>query len=189
MKLIVASASPRRKDLLTCSGVNIFAVRPSNILEERKLGEEPVAYCKRLAHEKAQASFFEEGYWVLSADTIVVLGDAVFEKPCDGEHAYTMLRSLSGKWHSVVSAWSLRYMSSRGERWIEDHSVSKVKFRELLDVEIYAYIDSGEAFDKAGGYGIQSKGACLVEQIEGCYSTIVGLPLTQVLPVIRANGG
>ena len=187
MGLILASGSPRRRELLECSAVPLLAVEPANIPEVRSSEEEPIAYCQRLAHQKASVSN-RSGHWVLAADTIVVDGTDIFEKPTDSQDAFDMLKHISTVgWHDVVSAWALRYVPLNGEAeiWVEGYSVSKVRFRSLLDEEIRAYIATGEPFDKAGGYGIQGKGAALVQDIQGSYSNIVGLPLAEVLAALR----
>lgn len=188
MALILASNSPRRRELLTCSAVELKGVEPSDIIEERQEGEDPTIYCQRLAIEKAQANN-SSGNWVLSADTIVVLGDEVFEKPKDAQDAFDTLRRLSKGWHSVLSAWALRYVPKEGEQEVLEYGLceSKVCFRDLSDAEIWAYIDTKEPFDKAGSYGIQGKGACLVQEIQGSYSNIVGLPLREVLEAIHRH--
>ena len=189
MGLILASGSPRRRELLECSAVPLLAIEPANIPEVRSPNEEPVAYCRRLAHEKASEST-RNGHWVLAADTIVVDGAEIFEKPCDAQDAFRMLRYIASVgWHDVVSAWALRYvpLDTENEIWVEGYSVSNVRFRSLLDAEILAYIDTGEPFDKAGGYGIQGKGAALVQDIKGSYSNIVGLPLAEVLDALRKH--
>ena len=187
MGLILASGSPRRRELLECSAVRLLAVEPANIPEVRSPGEEPIAYCRRLAHQKALVST-RSGHWVLAADTIVVDGADIFEKPADAKSAFDMLKHISMVgWHDVVSAWALRYvpLNDEEEIWVEGYSISKVRFRSLLDAEIQAYIATGEPFDKAGGYGIQGKGAALVQDIQGSYSNIVGLPLAEVLAALR----
>lgn len=195
MALILASGSPRRRDLLTYSAVEISEIRSSQIPEERMEGEKPLDYCQRLAREKA-AAVSEEGYWILAADTIVCLDDLVFEKPVDRADAVRILSFLSGKWHQVISAWTLRYYPKKGEhsqgssasKEISGFAISDVRFRELKITEVEAYVDSGESMDKAGGYGIQGVGACLVSEIKGSYSNIVGLPLEQVLEIIEKEG-
>ena len=189
MALILASGSPRRRDLLKYSAITIAAIRPSNIPEERMQGETPQNYCQRLAIEKARA-ISQPGCWILAADTIVCSDDLVFEKPSDREDAIRTLSFLSGKWHQVISAWTLRYCAKEGEeaKEISDFAVSDVHFRKLKRKEIEAYVDSGESTDKAGGYGIQGIGACLVSAIKGSYSNIVGLPLEQVLVALEERG-
>ena len=189
MGLILASGSPRRRELLECSAVDLLAVEPANIPEVRSPEEAPVAYCQRLAYQKASVST-RHGYWVLAADTIVVDGNDIFEKPTDAKDAFRMLKHIATVgWHDVVSAWALRYVPRDGEEevWVTGHSISEVRFRTLLDEEIQAYIDTGEPFDKAGGYGIQGKGAALVQDIKGSYSNIVGLPLAEVLAALREH--
>ena len=145
------------------------------------MDEPPLHYCKRLAVEKG---YRMEGAVVLSADTIVCLAENVFEKPKNDEHAFDILRILSGKWHEVISAWSLCTPSHR----TVGHCISKVRFRPLSDIEIHSYIATGEGRDKAGGYGIQGKGAALIDRIEGSYSNIVGLPLAEVLDGLEKWG-
>ena len=164
----------------------IFAIEPSNILEEQIAGEIPVEYCRRLAREKSQVST-REGHWILAADTIVVKDGLIYEKPNDVEEAMKMLTELACGWHEVVSAWALRYVPVHGEIEItkESFNISKVRFRSLQPAEISKYIETGEPFDKAGGYGIQGKGAALVQEIQGSYSNIVGLPLAEVVSALR----
>ncbi len=190
MGLILASGSPRRRELLECSAVQLLAVEPANIPEIRSPEEAPLAYCQRLAHQKASVST-RQGHWVLAADTIVVDGNDIFEKPTDTDDAIAMLSHIASVgWHDVISAWALRYVPRPGEAedWIEGHSISKVRFRSLTQAEIEAYVATGESFDKAGGYGIQGKGAALVQDIQGSYSNIVGLPLAEVLSALREKG-
>lgn len=189
MGLILASGSPRRRELLECSAVSLVAVEPANIPEVRSPQEAPLDYCQRLARQKASVST-RYGHWILAADTIVVDGNDIFEKPADSDSAFRMLKHISMVgWHDVISAWALRYVPLPGEEeiWVEGYSVSAVRFRTLQDDEIQAYIDTGEPFDKAGGYGIQGKGAALVQDIKGSYSNIVGLPLAEVLAALREH--
>lgn len=188
MGLILASGSPRRREMLETTGVELFAVEPSNVPEVRLAHEGPEEYCRRLARDKANAST-RNGHWILSADTIVVDGHDIFEKPFDSADAFRMLSNLSNGWHQVISAWALRYVpnADESEVLILHHCVSKVRFRNLSDSEIYAYISTGEPFDKAGGYGIQGKGAALVQEIQGSYSNIVGMPLADVLSALREH--
>ena len=189
MSLILASASPRRLQLLECAAIQIKEVRPSHIPEVRGKDESPMEYCQRLAFEKA-TSIQESGHWILAADTIVCLDKDVFEKPKDVDDAFRILRRLSFEWHNVVSAWCLRYSPKAHEKevLVTGHAVSEVLFRELQDNEIWAYIQTGECSDKAGAYGIQGLGACLVQEIKGSYSNIVGLPLADVLSALRQYG-
>ena len=186
MAIILASGSTRRKELLQYSAITIKAVCPANIVEKRNPHEAPLEYCSRLAREKAEALDIK-GEWILAADTIVAVENDVFEKPESIEHAIEILEGLSGGWHQVISAWTLRYAPQTGEKECirSGYSISDVRFRNLERREIEAYVSSGESMDKAGAYGIQGIGACLVAEIKGSYSNIVGLPLEEVLEAIR----
>ena len=191
MSLVLASGSPRRKALLEGVGVQLAAVVPPSIPETRHNGETPTAYVCRLAREKAEAVTVPE-HWILAADTIVFDADRLFEKPRDTADAVEILSYLSGKWHHVTTAWHLRFCpheqtddathSQRG------HCTTQVKFRTLTDHEINAYIRSGEGTDKAGSYGIQGIGAALVEQVQGDFSNVVGLPMPDVLHALASVG-
>ena len=188
MNLILASSSPRRRQLLETVGIPIFSVRPANIIEKPLKGELPHIYCIRLAKEKCE-TVSEIGFCTLAADTIVCKDVAVFEKPLDDEDAYRMLKNLSNGWHSVISAWHFIAKPENNTIIVRaGHSISKVLFRPLTDTEIYNYIKTGEPKDKAGSYGIQGLGAVLVKEISGSYSNIVGLPLQQVLTALHEVG-
>jgi septum formation protein len=183
--LILASASPRRQELLREAGI-AFEVHPAHIAEERAAGEAPLVYAPRLALEKAQAVArrFPQRY-VLGADTIVQVGDEVLEKPRDAEDAARMLRLLSGRGHSVTTAVSL--VNPTGESDTRC-ATTQVFFRRIEEREISAYIAGGEPMDKAGAYAIQGGAARWTERIEGDYSNVVGLPLALVKEMLRANG-
>lgn len=183
MSLVLASGSPRRRMLLTTSGISLAAVRPADIPELRQPGEAPVAFCRRLAAEKAAA--VDDGTaWVLAADTIVHTDEEIFGKPVDDSDAAATLRSLSGRWHRVTSAWCL----SRGGAASVHHTTTRVRFRALSEAEIACYIATGEGRDKAGSYGIQGIGAVLVQELEGSYTNVVGLPLAEVIAALAAVG-
>ena len=182
MKFILASGSPRRKALLTTLGVDIDLVSPSNILEERQENESPLVYCQRLSKEKSTAQFFENSL-ILAADTIVAKDNMVFEKPVDNADAMRILQTIQGTWHEVITAWSIYDTQSREMH--SGHSISRVLFRSLSKKECSSYIRTGEGSDKAGAYGIQGLGAALVSTIEGSYSNIVGLPIEQIVPILR----
>ena len=141
--------------------------------EIRRAGESPEDYARRLAREKAEAAWESRDEIVLAADTIVVIGDRVLEKPADAEDARGMLRMLSGKTHIVITAICLRHAD--GE--IVDAASTRVHFAELEDREIDEYVASGEPMDKAGGYAIQGLASKFVDRIEGCYFNVMGLPL------------
>ena len=179
-RLILASGSPRRRELLTMLGIS-FDVRPSNAEEIRKPGEAPRAYAERLAREKAQSV---PGALVLGADTTVLLGDVLLEKPNDAADALRMLKLLQGKTHEVISAIAL---IADGVPHVAT-DVTRVTFRAVDDDFLRAYIATGEPMDKAGAYGIQGYGAALVERIEGDFFGVMGLPLRLVLQLLQSAG-
>ena len=184
-KLILASGSPRRRQLLTLAGFHISAVIPPDIEEVRSIHEKPLQYVRRLAHEKAHAVEVDAA-WILAADTIVHRGDEIYEKPQDEADAARMLGVLSGNWHRVTTAWCLRWTGKdahhTGRRVIRGHRTSRVLFRTLTEVEISRYIETGEGVDKAGGYAVQGDGASLIERVVGSTTNVVGLPLDMVIP-------
>jgi septum formation protein len=183
--LVLASASPRRQEILREAGIAI-EVRPAHIPEERRPGEPPVEYASRLAREKAEcvAREFPERY-VLGADTIVVVNDEVLEKPRDAADAKRMLRLLSGRGHSVTTAVSL----ARPEGGtVSRAATTQVFFRDILESEIEAYVASEEPMDKAGAYAIQGGAGRWVDRIEGEYSNVVGLPLSLVREMLQESG-
>ncbi|MFO7764246.1 MAG: Maf family protein [Wenzhouxiangellaceae bacterium] len=183
--LILASASPRRRELLAIL-VREFEIRPADIDERRAAGEQPDRYALRLAEEKAAAiARREPGQWVIGSDTVVVLGDRCLGKPRDAEEAIGMLRSLSGRSHRVYSAVAL---AGPGRRLDTALSVTEVHFDELPEDWILAYADSNEPMDKAGAYAIQGRAAAWIERIEGSYSGVVGLPLHQTAGLLRRAG-
>jgi septum formation protein len=186
--LILASQSPRRRELLATAGFQ-FTVRSRPVEEIRASGESAIDYVRRLAREKARAtcgspeSLFADEI-VLGADTVVVLGDQVFEKPVDADDARAMLRALSGREHVVITGICL--LSANGE--VIDHETTRVHFVELDDGEIDAYVLSGEPMDKAGAYAIQGLASKFVDRIEGCYFNVMGLPLSMVYRYWKAIG-
>lgn len=183
--LILASSSPRRQELLREAGIP-FEVHPAHIQEERSAGEDPLKYACRLAREKAQAVAREfPGKYVLGADTIVVIGDQVLEKPRDTRDAARMLRLLSGRAHKVTTGVSL--IDPAGETDTRS-ATAHVYFRRLEEDEIHRYIDSGEPMDKAGAYAIQGGAASWIERVEGEYSNVVGLPLSLVKEMLGYRG-
>lgn len=180
-KIILASASPRRKELLTTAGVE-FEVCVKEVDETVPEGTEPVEAAKLTASKKAAAvaeSHAED--IVIGADTIVVANKKILGKPKDKADAAAMLRMLSGIEHEVVTGVCII-----GGRKTETFArVSRVKFYELTDEEIESYVATGEPVDKAGSYGIQGRGCTLVEHIEGDYFNIVGLPVAEVVRRIK----
>lgn len=190
MSLVLASGSPRRRQLLATAGIPLRAVRPPEIPEVRAHGETPVAYARRLASEKAGA-VDAPGCWVLGADTVVHIGDAVYEKPLDDEDAARILGELSGRWHRVTTAWCLRWGGGPpppGRLRRLGHVTARVRFRALSPETIAHYVASGEGRDKAGSYGIQERGVMLIDRVVGSFTTVVGLPMTPVLDALAAVG-
>jgi len=184
--VILASNSPRRRELLEQVGMT-FLVAPANVDESVRDGEMPKDYAERLAMEKARAvaSQRQEGI-VIAADTIVVVGDSILGKPFDAADARRMLSALSGREHEVITGLAIIDAATR--RSAARTSVTRVWFRNLSVKEISAYVATGEPLDKAGAYGIQERGALLVERIEGCYSNVVGLPLSLLGEMLREFG-
>jgi len=151
-------------------------VRAKPVEELRGAVESPVDYARRLAQAKAEAAWESAGEIVLGADTIVVIDDQVLEKPADADDARAMLRLLSGREHTVITAICLRHEQGA----ILDHSSTQVRFAPLTDSEIADYVASGEPFDKAGAYAIQGLASKFVESVNGCYFNVMGLPLSLV---------
>ena len=182
MKYILASNSPRRKNLLENLGVS-FEVMASDIDENIDPTSNPYEVASRLAHEKAKdiAARVKEEAIIIAADTIVVAGE-ILGKPKDEVDAYTMLRALSGRSHKVVTG--IAVINSVTNKTAVDYSVTNVYFKELSDAMIYKYIASGEPMDKAGAYGIQGKAALFVDKIEGDYFNVVGMPLNKLQEIL-----
>jgi nucleoside triphosphate pyrophosphatase len=178
--LILASGSPRRRELLTMLGIP-FEVRPSHIPETPLPGEGPVPYAERLAREKALSV---PGALVLGADTTVLLEGQLLEKPGSAEDALCMLRTLQGRTHEVISSVAL--VSDGVVRQATD--ITRVTVRAADDDYLRAYVATGEPMDKAGAYGIQGYGAALVERIEGDFFGVMGLPLRLVLRLLEEAG-
>lgn len=183
--LILASASPRRQELLREAGI-AFEVHPAHIAEERAADEAPRVYACRLAQEKARAVAAKfPGRFVLGADTIVMAGDEVLEKPRDAADAARMLRILSGRGHAVVTAVSLASPEGGADTRC---ATTEVFFRKLREEEIERYVAGGEPMDKAGAYAIQGGAGPWVQRIEGEYSNVVGLPLSLLTEILRSCG-
>ena len=187
MKLILASASPRRRELLTQVGVS-FVIEVSDVEEVLDDTLSPELQVQSLALQKAQAvaAQHKDGL-VLGADTVVVDAGSLLGKPQNTDEAAEMLRSLLGKWHQVMTAVALVDANDTKHEWTSVE-ITNVKFRDLTEDDIAAYVATGESMDKAGAYGIQGYGALLVERIEGCYNNVVGLPLQLVAKGLRNWG-
>jgi septum formation protein len=181
--LVLASRSPRRAEILRAAGLP-FVVRPADVHEQRRAGESPASYARRLAIDKAAAVKMSPGEVVLGADTIVVLDDEVLEKPSDAADARRMLALLSGRTHEVITGICLRI----GFRSVVDAAVTRVMFSLLTADEIDAYVASGEPMDKAGAYAIQGLASKFIERIEGDYFNVVGLPVALVYRHLGASG-
>ena len=179
-RLVLASSSPRRRQLLEMLGIAID-VRPSHIPEVRRAGESPADYSLRLAAEKAATV---PGEFVLGADTIVIVGDEILEKPEDAEHALAILRKLQGRVHQVITSVALKHAGAI--RTATD--VTEVTFRPAGDDLLRAYIATGEPMDKAGAYGIQGYGAALIERVNGDFFGVMGLPVRLVLDLLAEAG-
>jgi len=197
--LVLASASPRRSELLTQAGYR-FRVHPAHISEDPLPGEDPIAYVTRLAREKAEAVYLEltreltasdsqelsrdseSGLAVLGADTTVTLDNMILGKPADAADAARMLRLLSGRTHRVMTGVAVVTAES-----VEVAAeVTAVRFLTLSDAEIADYVASGEPMDKAGAYAIQGRAARWIPRIEGCYFNVVGLPLALVSSMLES---
>ena len=176
-KLILASGSPRRKEILASVGWPFEAIT-AGIDETQQADEKPLDYVQRLAREKAEAvaDKLESGL-VLGADTTVVVDDQLLGQPVDDDDARRMLKLLSGKWHEVLTGVALVKV---GGQTIVDYERTRVRFVEMSEAEIDWYVSTGEPQGKAGAYGIQGKAALFIEQIEGDYFNIVGLPIRLV---------
>jgi septum formation protein len=184
LKLILGSGSPRRLELLAQLGVVPDAVRPPDIDEDARRAELPRDYVKRIAMEKLAAMVADDDTVVLCADTTVALGRRIMDKPRDAGEAAAFLYALSGRRHKVITAVAVK----RGTRtWLRDVQ-STVAFKELSDAEVNAYLASGDWQGKAGGYAIQGPAGAFIPWINGSYTGIVGLPLTETAGLLTAAG-
>jgi len=184
MPLILASASPRRAELLRNAAID-FTVKPAHVEEQPLPNEKPLEYAQRLARDKACAVFARNpDSAVLGADTVVVVADHLLEKPADEHDAARMLRLLSGKTHQVITGVCLA--APAFER--TEAEITQVVFSMLSEDEIAYYVQTGEPMDKAGAYAIQGIASRWVERIEGCYFNVVGLPLPRIYRMLKACG-
>lgn len=183
--IILASASPRRAELLTRLGL-VFRVEASGVPEDPLDGETPAAHAERLSREKAQAIWGRNrDALVIGGDTVVVLDGRILGKPSDAEEAVSMLKDLSGRTHTVVSG--LAVVLPRGDL-LSGITSTEVTFRTVDEAFARAYVATGEPMDKAGAYGIQGLGSALVREIRGDYHTVVGLPIPLLLDLLSAGG-
>ena len=183
-KLILASKSPRRSELLRAAGWAFEAV-PADIDETLRNNESAVDYVKRLAVEKAEAvAARAPNGLILAADTTVVVDEHVLGQPVDDKDARRMLQLLNGRWHEVLTGVAL-LRAGQAERALSDYECTRVKFAEMSDEEIDWYVSTGEPRGKAGAYGIQGHASIFIEEIQGDYFNIVGLPLRLVYELAR----
>lgn len=181
---ILASGSPRRRDLLTEAGI-AFTVEVSSVDESVRAGESSADMVKRLSRLKAQAVWSQHvDCTVLGADTVVVLDGEALGKPADLDDARRMLRRLSGRTHEVLTGVSIVYSDGTVDSWV---AVTGVKFHVLSDMVIEEYLRLVDVLDKAGSYGIQCHGELLVEGIDGLWSNVVGLPVEDVVEHLRKH--
>ena len=181
--LILASASPRRRELLESLDLD-FTVRPATVDETPAPGERPRDLVRRLAREKAEAGA-RDGEWVLAADTIVVENGAILGKPADRNDARRMLERLQGRWHLVLTGTALRPPGGDTLHAVES---TRVLFAELTPEQIDWYASTGEPDDKAGAYAVQGLGSLFILEIDGNYSNVVGLPLPTVRQLFEGAG-
>ncbi len=187
-QIVLASGSPRRKEMLTRLGIEITVI-PSNVNEDELPGETPEEHVVRLSIDKAKEVSDREdvtGRWFIGSDTIVLQNGKILGKPADDTDAAIMLRTLSGSSHQVLSGYAI--FDRQTDELVADVVSTSVTFRELTASEIAGYIASGEPMDKAGSYAIQGIGGVFVESIDGSYNNVVGMPLCQVVQVLKRLG-
>ena len=183
-RLILGSASPRRKELLAQLGLVPDDIRAPDIDEDPRPGELPRPYCARMALEKAQAIELAPGEVVLCADTTVALGRRILGKPADATEAAQFLTQLGGRRHTVITAIAVRIADRVWTREVE----TAVKMKRLSDDELNGYLESGEWQGKAGAYGIQGRAGAFIPWIGGSFSAVVGLPLAETAVLLTAAG-
>jgi len=185
-RLILASKSPRRYELLKQVGLD-FDVIPSRTEEDYIKGESPRKHVLRLAEAKAlDVGNQHPDRWVIAADTIVYVDHSILEKPKSREEAKRMLRRLSGKEHRVLTGFSVYHLEKgKGDR---EAVQTAVKVKKLTPAEMEWYVETGEPFDKAGGYAVQGMGSFMIESIKGSYTNVVGLPICELVQMLRRLG-
>lgn len=187
MNLILASESPRRRELLALVGLPFKTLAP-HISEQQLPGEPPVDHVCRLSREKAQAVSItlHSPALILAADTIVLDGNDILGKPADAQEAALMLRRLRGRTHQVYTAVTLLELPAG--RQLSELAASPVSMRDYTDAEVAAYIATGDPFDKAGAYGIQHQGFHAAAGFQHCFANVMGLPLCHVVRLLRRAG-
>jgi septum formation protein len=186
VKFILASASPRRRELLASIGLT-FEVIPSHVPEVRSEHESPEEYVARLSREKAEAiANLHPDDWVIAADTTVLLGEELLEKPLDDADARRMLATIAGRTHIVYTGVTLQNVA---HGWCETRlAESEVRMLPLSSEDIVWYVKTGEPLDKAGAYAVQGIGAMFIDSIHGSYTSVVGLPLATLFQMLRKAG-
>lgn len=185
-RFILASASPRRVELLNLAGLR-FEVMPACVNEVYLKGETPEEHVLRLSEEKAKAiASRNPGAWVLGADTVVLIHSEILGKPRTISEAKEMLRKLSGQEHRVLTGFTIARKAAG--ILVRDVVVSWVTFKDIPEDEMAWYIRSGEPYDKAGGYAVQGKGSLFIREIRGSYTNVMGLPLCEVVEALKGLG-
>lgn len=186
MRFVLASSSPRRRELLAALGFE-FDVVPSSVPEVHQPGESPEEYVARLSRDKAAAVAAKHAdRWVIAADTTVLMGDTLLEKPADPDDAKRMLAAIAGKTHVVYTGVTLQNLAAG---WHETRvAESEVRMLPLAAREIDWYVATGEPLDKAGAYAVQGIGAMFIDSVHGSYTNVVGLPLALLYQMLRKAG-
>jgi septum formation protein len=179
IKVALVSSSPRRREILSMVGIPFRVVKVS---VEEELYPSPLETAVKNAEKKVLAAqeLLEEGEVALAADTIVVLDGKILGKPKDEGEAKEFLKRLSGRWHEVITGFALKF----GNKLVSEAVESRVKFKRLSLNEINWYVSTGEPLDKAGAYGIQGKGALFIEELDGDYFTVMGLPVSRIYDIL-----
>jgi septum formation protein len=181
--LILASASPRRREMLKSVGLN-FKIIPAHVNEDYLAGESPRQHVKRLSADKAMVIARKHPQaWVLGADTIVVIDGMILGKPKNKAQAHKMLRKLSGREHKVFTGFSIVHIATKVYK--TQVIQSAVRFKTISPEEMEWYIACDEPYDKAGGYAVQGKGACFIRSIRGSFTNVIGLPLCEVMEALE----
>jgi len=183
-RLILGSGSPRRAELLLTLGIVPHAVRPPDVDETPLPGELPLHYCRRIASDKAAAMNVGDSEVVLCADTTVALGRRILGKPADAGEAAAFLHALSGRRHKVITSLAVR----NGEQTFVRDVVTAVKMKRLSNVEVNAYLASGDWQGKAGAYAIQGPAGAFIPWIQGSYTSVMGLPVAETAALLEAAG-
>ena len=182
--IILASGSPRRKELLSLAGLENFIVAPAEVDETVQAGLKPDEVVKQLSRKKAEGASFSARDIIIAADTVVSIDNKILGKPEDEDEAVRMLTMLSGRTHRVYTGVTVR----RGDEYLTEVESTTVYFRELDEEEIQAYVKTGEPMDKAGSYGIQGRGCTFAKRLEGDYFNVMGLPMARLAIMLKKFG-